>query len=137
MKTSFSYCICSNTSASTSNFLFLLFFALTAILCFFIRSLYLRLISVMLSFLFFLFSFMFFLYHNPKCSFVLSWIALSSLFCSLKVSFSFWMCLFRISSSKISYLRELLRVSCGVIGYFGLGEVPGSVEVFFFSNDSM
>ena len=113
------------------------FVALTAILGFFIRSLYLRLISVLLNFLFFLFSFLFSLYHNPRCNIVLSWMALSSLFCSLKVSFSSWMGLFKISNSKISFFRELVRDSSGLTGYSRLVEDPASIEVLFLSNDSM
>lgn len=83
------YCIFSYTSTSTSNFLLFLFFEVTAILGLLIRSLYLRLMTDLFKTLFFLFNFLFFLYHNPRCIMVLSWIALSNLFCSFKVSFSY------------------------------------------------
>lgn len=74
-----SYCIFSDTSARTSNFLLFLFFEVTPILAFFIRSLYLRLMTILVKLLFFLFNFLFFLYHSPRCRILLSWIALSNL----------------------------------------------------------
>ena len=88
----FLHCICSNTSANTSNFLLLIFFEVTTILGFLMRSLYLRLIIILFKFLFFLFNFLFFLYHRPKCSMVLSCMALSNLLCSFRASFSFLIC---------------------------------------------
>ena len=75
------------------------FFVATAILGFLMRNLNLRLMRALLSFLFFFFNFLLFLCHRPKWSMVLSWMILSSLFCSFKVSFSFWMCLFKTSNS--------------------------------------
>ena len=105
--------MCLDTSASTSNPL--LFFLGTAnILGFFIKHLNLIFTSALLNFWHFLFNFLFFFCHIPKCNIVLSWMILSSLPCSFNVSFSFLMCLFKSSSSKISCFSDWTKSSCNV-----------------------
>ena len=64
------YDICSNTSASTFNFLILFFFEVTVILGFLIRSSYLRLMNSFFKILFFLFNFLVgveWYYHELPC----------------------------------------------------------------------
>ena len=94
-----SYFIFPDTSANTSNFLLFLLFEVISLLGLLIRSLYLRLMTLLFSCLLFLFNFLFFLHHSPKCRMVLSWIRFSNFFCCFKVSFSYVMYLFNISSS--------------------------------------
>ena len=97
--------MCLDTSANTSNPL-LFFFGTAIILGFFIKHLNLIFTSALLNFWHFLFSFLFFFCQIPKCNIVLSWIILSSLPCSLSVSFSFLICRFKSSSSKISCFND-------------------------------
>ena len=81
MSSSF-YCICSDTSARTSNPILLFLFEVNVILGFFISSLNLRFMIALFSLLFFFFNFLFSLCNSPCCRVALSCIALSNLFCS-------------------------------------------------------
>ena len=93
------YSICTDTSARTSNLLFLLLLVFNAIMGFLMRVFNLTLMSALFNFLFLFFNFLFALY-NPSIFWERVLLMLPfKLTCSLRVSFSFLIWLFSTSNS--------------------------------------
>ena len=117
--------IYSETSARTSRILLLLCLIVNGLLGFFMTNLNLKFISSLLSFLFFFFNFSLPLYNFSICRERVVFISLFSLTCSLKMSFSFLICLLSTSNSYLSLLITSIAY------YGGLGVLPLLSEALF------
>ena len=96
--------IYSETSARTSRLLLLLFLIVNGLLSFLMTNLNLKFINALLNFLFFFFNFSLALYNFYICRERVVFISLFSLTYSLKISFSFLICLLSTSNSYLSLL---------------------------------
>ena len=117
--------IYSETSARTSRLLLLLFLIFNGLLGFLMTNLNLKFISALLNFLFFFFSFSLALYNFSICRERVVFMLLFSLTCSLKSSFSFFICLLSTSNSCLSLL------STSIVDPGGLGVLPLLSEALF------
>lgn len=134
------YYISFETRANTYKVFFFTFFLATVVLGFSIIILYFRFITFLLRTLFFCFSFLFFIYDRPKCKRILSFWVVWISFGIFKASCSFCMCLFSISSSKISCFKIFMVVcSCGLLVWssFSCTVEPDVFSSTFFSIDSI
>ena len=119
------YSMNSETSVRTSNPLLLLFLAVKGLLGVLMTNLNLKFVSALVNFLFFFFNFSLALYNFCICRDRVEFISVFSLTCSLKISFSFLICLLSISNSYLS----LLRISTADFG--GLGVLSLFSEALF------
>lgn len=144
------FCLSSYNIALSFSYTFLLshprftlffFLAATAILGFFMRILWFRLMISLCIALFSFFNLLFFLYHRLKWIIRFSLLEIWIPFCAFSVWFSFLRYLFIVSSSNISCFKTLdVEGSCGSLNW--LRPSPGIwidplVVASFLSDDSM